>query len=276
MPFASAWPETNSVSDASGDASPAPFATSIAAIPATNAPIQPPPTPPDRYRETLEALDEPFEWEDREAFAPGTRLIAAMEIDGPLDEAGVLERLELVRVQHVLEESDQLAQQRAHDSAIRNLENELETLEFDQSIYIVHHRLGTMLFRTQDYEEAAWHMEQALEIQPENAALASNLAAVQMTLGYLDEAMDTLSGINLRIIDNAHLLFSIHFNLACLHSLKGNHERAIENLFTAVEHDAPNTYASLGDTQLDPIRDDLRFRDLATSLERHLRPAGRP
>ena len=91
--------------------------------------------------------------------------------------------------------------------------------------------------------------------------------AVLMTLGRLDEALGHLLEIYPASLDRPQLSFSVHFNLACVYSMKKNTEKALQNLALATQIDPASTLASLGDPQLDFIRADGRFRELSQAVE---------
>ncbi len=187
----------------------------------------------------------------------------------PAEEVEVL--LEQNRVRSAIERSRTMMRARQPEQALAELERVAEGLQTDESRRWIHQELGTIYFRMQRFLEAEHHMATAHALAPDNPSLASNLAAVQLTIGELDEAADTLTGIDLALVRNPAILFSIHFNFACLHSLQGDADRALEHLEQAAAHDAGATYTSIGDPQLDPLRDDARFRDFAAALELTLR-----
>jgi mannose-6-phosphate isomerase-like protein (cupin superfamily) len=55
-----------------------------------------------------------------------------------------------------------------------------------------------------------------------------------------------------------------HYNLACYDALAGDHERAFEHLRKAIELNRDQVMGWLpNDTDLDPLRDDPRFQELA-------------
>jgi hypothetical protein len=110
-------------------------------------------------------------------------------------------------------------------------------------------------------------MKEALAIEPGNATVACNLAAALMTQGDVDAALDLLSAVQVNLIQSKHLLFSVHFNLACANSLKGETDAAVSNLLQAATFDPYATLASIGDVQLDAIRNDSRVQDLVPRLE---------
>ena len=245
---------------------------SISGLAATNtldATPKPESAPRDPSRLALERLSQteasepPAQWPAVE----GERRIAEFGEYRAVDEVTLEERMEHIRIELLMEEANMLVRQGDDEGASHLLKGALDKAGYDSSRFTLHRRLGAMAFRRQDYEGAAVHMAEALALQPNDPATASNLAAAQMTLGDLDAALETLQGIQLGLIQHRQLLFSVHFNLACLYSMKEETEQAITHLLEAAESDPPSAFASLGDPQLDAIRNDLRFRDLQLVLE---------
>jgi Tfp pilus assembly protein PilF len=59
-------------------------------------------------------------------------------------------------------------------------------------------------------------------------------------------------------------LWGRHYNVACYLALAGEHDAAFEHLRTAIELDRDKVMQWLPhDTDLDPLRDDPRFEELA-------------
>ena len=129
--------------------------------------------------------------------------------------------------------------------------------------------IGTAFFRQQRYEDAATYMTQAADLDPQNAALISNLSAALLSIERVDEALKYLNGINVERIQNRNLVFSIFFNKACGYSLKSDVDEAIQSLRIAATVDTAATFASLGDTQLDNIR----FHQRYITFEKQLKAA---
>lgn len=184
-----------------------------------------------------------------------------------MDETDVDRRLERIHVAWLLEEATRVARRQNPEEALNLLQSGLDDVQEDDHRFALHQHIGALYFRGQEYEQAAQHMQQALEIRPYNAGMASNLAAVQMTLGEEDDALDTLTAIDLSIVHNQNQLFAIHFNMACLYSLKQETPAALDHLYRAAEAAPASVYASLGDPQLDGIRRELRFQELRFTLD---------
>ena len=72
-------------------------------------------------------------------------------------------------------------------------------------------------------------------------------------------------------VTDKNLLFTLHFNFACAYSLKAQVNESTTHLEMAARSDPVNTYASMGDTMLDNIRDSASFVQIKTALENLLR-----
>jgi tetratricopeptide (TPR) repeat protein len=247
----------------------------------TNAPVAEEPAEPlppaDPSRARLQQL---IEGDLEPAAATGTTANATSPYQRRITELGgyreidtdtLDERLALSQLEADMQAVDQLIDERRGDLASSRLQQLLEQAQFDSVRMRLHQKLGVLAFRQLDYATAAQQIEAALALDPNNAALASNLAAAQMSLGDLDAARNTLESIQLGLIRSRRLLFSIHFNLACIYSLSESDEPALNNLYRAAEQDPASTLASLGDPQLDFIRTEERFASLRDTLESLLR-----
>jgi hypothetical protein len=77
--------------------------------------------------------------------------------------------------------------------------------------------------------------------------------------GRVDEAKEILRGV----VDRHPGAFGSVYNLACVESLTGEHDAALEHLRIAVAGDERLRDHARTDTDLDPIRSDPRFPDLS-------------
>ena len=114
------------------------------------------------------------------------------------------------------------------------------------------------------------YMRQALDIDSEDYSLVCNFAAALLSTGHAEEAVKNLQEIDVTFITKRSLVFSVHFNLACGHSLLGDTDKALEALVKAANLDPAATVTSLVDTQLDNIRNDERFVNLQKALEQYV------
>ena len=94
-----------------------------------------------------------------------------------------------------------------------------------------HFQRGNELSLSGDFEEAIAEYEQALEIEPENIDLMSNLGVAYYNLGQLDKAIEQYS----RAIEIAPNDPDIHSNLAAAYVQKYQVSGALEQLERALE-----------------------------------------
>lgn len=227
--------------------------------------------PPSRAEQALARLLEmepassPYDGSERIVFPE--RHIAKLEGDLTIDADDVSRLIERARVNRLIEQTDEMSRNRQLAEAAELLSEALPSIQTERLQLVIMHRLGSLYFRLRQFYEAKEMMARSLAIEPDDAALASNLAAVQMTIGRLDEALVTLSDIRMERVRNPQLLFSIHFNLACLYSLKSEIDIAIDHLSQAAQHNPASTLSSWGDPQLDALRNDIRFTELQVMLE---------
>lgn len=136
-------------------------------------------------------------------------------------------------------------------------------------------RLAAYHFRLRQYDQTAVYARRAWELEPGDLVSACNLAAVLLTVGEVDEALDILLRIYGQVFTRPQLAFSVHFNLACAYSLKEDGTKAVQNLFLAAQIDPVATFAAIGDTQLDFIRDNPEFIRLRNALAEMIQRAER-
>jgi tetratricopeptide (TPR) repeat protein len=112
-----------------------------------------------------------------------------------------------------------------------------------------HFKRGNELSVSGDFEEAVAEYEQALEIEPENVDILSNLGVAYYNLGQLDKAIEQYS----KAIDTAPKDADIRSNLAAAYVQKyqtggalDQLEKALEEYQTAVELNPSLAEASFG------------------------------
>ncbi len=226
----------------------------------------------DPARQALRLLDGPTPTPSPDRL-PRLYRLADFVPGGRYDESETLrDRQEQASVRRLLSETDILMRNNRKELAFANLEEALPGIEAPYNRLAILARLGTLLFRDQQYDRAVIHMREAVQIEPADIVMVSNLAAGLLSIGDVDEALEHLTSINLRTIRNPSLAFSVLFNLACGYSLKNDVEKSLSHLLGAANVDPASTIASLGDTQLDNIRSDLRFKNLQSQLEAAFRP----
>ncbi len=109
--------------------------------------------------------------------------------------------------------------------------------------------------RLDEAEEAAM---KALELDPYNVATNTNYANLLVAMDRLDEAERFY--LIARNLDPAHP--KPYYNLACLYSLQGAVDAAIENLEEAIKRAGSLRVEARTDPDFDPIRQKPRFRRL--------------
>lgn len=231
----------------------------------TNAVVWPPPPPPDPARLALAELDAATNDFAAPPLIIGTITALAGDTNQPAGRALALFERNLLRDR--VATADRFFRNGMTTNAIALL-LELDTyLREPVNRSANFNRIGAYYFRLQQYNDAADYMKRAWDIDPGDAVSACNLAAVLMTVGRLDEALGTLLEIYAQPVDKPVLAFSIHFNLACVYSLKGETEKALQNLALAARIDPASTATSMGDPHLDALRADPGFISLQRSLE---------
>ena len=231
--------------------------------------VWPPPPPLDPSRAALAALD----GATNEFEAPPLIVtkITALPAASGLSETQVVERFERNLLRERVQLADRLYRQGDTTNAVALLKDVDQYLRNPRNRVLNLNRLAAYEFRRQDYASAAAYMQQASTLQNEDTVTKINLSAVYMTMGKLDEALATLLEIYPAALDRLPLMFSVHFNLACVYSLKKESEKALQNLAIAAQTDPASAMASLGDPQLDHIRTDARFAELAKALDDFLK-----
>ena len=94
-----------------------------------------------------------------------------------------------------------------------------------------HFQLGNDFSLSGDFEDAVAEYEQALEVEPENVDVLSNLGVAYYSLGQLDEAIEQYS----RAIEIAPKDADIRSNLAAAHVQKYQASGAQEQLDSALQ-----------------------------------------
>ncbi len=155
-----------------------------------------------------------------------------------------------------------LEPQRRHALAARSLAT-LDRLSGDSADEAEALFLRGQALRTMDrFREALVPLQLAVQLDPKNVDVYLALAWCYKRTGQLKKAIESLQEA-LGIEPAAAIL---HYNLACYWSLAKNKRKSIQFLSQALKLD--DNYRHLIDTEpdFDPIRDDPRFRALATVI----------
>ncbi len=210
----------------------------------------------------LQQLDRINRIEEEEFTAPP--LIVARISSLPAGEGAggptqALARAERNLIRERARASDRLFNRGQHEAAIELMLSTERILKTVNLRAIALNRLAAYHFRLQQYDETALYARRAWELNPLDFASACNVAATLLTVGQVDEALDILLRMYGRAFNHRNLAFSVHFNLACAYSLKGEPTKALQNLALAAQLDPVSTYTVIGDPHLDPIRSAPEF-----------------
>ena len=150
------------------------------------------------------------------------------------------------------------------------LETTLASTRSESALVDLNHQLGVLFYQAGDHENAASHLEKVQEKRPDDFKVASNLAAILMSIGEVDRAFISLEKIDTKqlVRENAkELLFKVHFNYACGYSLRKKSEEALAHLELAARFGPRDVLSSIGDPNLDHVRKEPRFVQLREELE---------
>lgn len=116
--------------------------------------------------------------------------------------------------------------------------------------------LAILYRRTARLEDAEEMARRALELDPDSVDVRNNYGNLLVRMGKLEEA-EAQYRAAMRI-EPTHAW--PHYNLACLYSLQGAHDRALERLRFAIQQHEPFREEALKDEDLDPLRGDPEFQ----------------
>jgi tetratricopeptide (TPR) repeat protein len=196
---------------------------------------------------------------------------AATSKDRNVDEV-----FEEIKVRDILKEAEDLRRNGKGLLALGMIQSNLLTVASINSRFELHSQLGVIYHTMKDFAAAAEAMGQALDLKPESAMLACNLAATHLYLNQPDQALEALGRIQMSILPPAEkqrVLYFAHFNYACAFSLKSKIEEGLTHLELASRQDPARTLGDMGDPQLDNLRPDARFQQLKDELEARARGA---
>ena len=179
--------------------------------------------------------------------------------------------LEAGRAQKVMDLADDLFRRGQLEQAFAALTNELGRVKYRQPRSALLSKLGAYHFRMQRYPEAARCFDEARRNSPLDAGATCNYAACRLMLNDLEVAEGLFKSLNLSVIRERKLLFSIFFNLGCIKSLQVDMNESLDFLKRAAAADPVATLAALGDTQLDNVRTDVGFLALQQNLEQFIK-----
>src|SRR5256714_1036518 len=131
-----------------------------------------------------------------------------------------------------------------------------KAIELDPSYYFAYSNLGIVHRDLKRYDEAEVAYRKAMEINPKSPHPLLGLASIHKKLGHETKSSQYAA--------QARELFEPDdwYNLACLESVCGNTDAAIENLRRAAEQNKLNREWARRDPDFEWIRDDPRFKEI--------------
>lgn len=238
----------------------------------TNAPAEELPGTPT-LRETLASLETDAPTSLVEAVFGAAHALYAQTYSAPTNLPPDTRTVEQERDFAVMiKDVDRMSREGRAEEAIAILKQQLNKPMPPHQRGRINNRIAAYYFRMQRYAEALPYMREAVRLDPSDYPTLCNLAAVLMSMGELKEAGFFLRTLDTRKIAEPKLLFSVFFNRSCLYSLNNEAGAALDDLRRAAQTDPHSTLASLGDPQLDAIRQSLDFFDLRARLEAIIAP----
>ena len=197
----------------------------------------------------------------------GIHTIAPKEV---VSETDIDSRIEQIKASEAIRQARDLQKLGGATDAIKLLETTLASTRSESALVDLNHQLGVLFYQAGDHENAASHLEKVQEKRPDDFKVASNLAAILMSIGEVDRAFISLEKIDTKqlVRENAkELLFKVHFNYACGYSLRKKSEEALAHLELAARFGPRDVLSSIGDPNLDHVRKEPRFVQLREELE---------
>lgn len=236
-------------------------------------------SPFDPRLETLRRWDQVNKSKEFPDLPQGDRIEEIGLLREDSEEGEVQRAIQNITFGTLMREAQEKSKAENLEGAIKTLEDGLPSLEIDSLKFRAHQRLGLLYYQLAIrggghamFETAAMHMETALELAPNRGtAVMSSLAGLYLYLGDVKKALATLSRINPDLIfDDRKALFALHFNYACAYSLNNEPEKAVSHLEQAATQDPAVSLSSLGDPQLDNIRDSAGYKRLERRLKEYV------
>ncbi|GEM_PF-5302847 len=120
-------------------------------------------------------------------------------------------------------------------------------------------RRAEVYFNSHEWKAAAAAYQAIYEANPQDAQAAHRLSYSLIGLGELDRAQSIIE----KQIQNGEDPAVGHYNLACIQAKRGDADQAFKELNQAVTYGFDQLDLVNSDTDLDPLRDDDRFRGFA-------------
>ncbi|MDM8520691.1 tetratricopeptide repeat protein [Anaerolineales bacterium HSG6] len=129
-----------------------------------------------------------------------------------------------------------------------------KAIEIDPDYDNAYHGLATIYSVRREYQRAKTYYQKAHDLEPNVSVYLIGLAGISRHLGQLEQAEQYITTARTKSPDP--------YNLACLESISGNVEAALEALQQAIKEDPTDKDLARRDPDLDFIRDDPRVQAL--------------
>ena len=123
------------------------------------------------------------------------------------------------------------------------------------------------LMKAQKWADAAKAFEEIVKEEPGNARAWYQLGMSRLSLQQIEPAIEAFHK-NIAISQNPNAMY----NLACAYARSGQKEKALEWLSKAVNSQVPFFANLADDPDLAGLRDDARFKEVVTTLDKKRRP----
>jgi len=194
-------------------------------------------------------------------------MIANLEVDETLRGTQYVELAVSNQVSKAISDNTRLFRSGEQDVAFNDLNNLLSKTTDKKLRGRLLRSLGRLSFKQREYEQAAQYFAEAREHEPKDVGLICNLAASYMSYSDFEKAEELLESVHVELIRNTSFFAAVHYNLACINSVYNKRNQALEHLSLAAAAFPYYTLANMGDTQLDTIRGERRFRVIQRQLE---------
>lgn len=123
------------------------------------------------------------------------------------------------------------------------------------------------LFQAKKWSEAAQAYEDVVTNEPNNGRAWFQLGMARFSLKQFEPAIQALEK-NISLTNNAVAMY----NVACAHARLKQHDKALEWLGKALNGRLPPSVNPAEDEDFSSLRDDARFKELLTSMDKKRRP----
>ena len=125
-----------------------------------------------------------------------------------------------------------------------------------------HERLGLLLLKNGQVDEAIAEFREVLKAQPSNANAHTGLALILIQQRKFEDAIEALL-----TLFRLHPEYVNSYKLACAYALNGDKDKAFEWLSKAAQAGWKNTALMATDPNMDSLRDDPRYAEIIELME---------